>query len=85
MRWPDEVRDPVAVDPPNEKVSEEEIEGALAVIDGMTRDDLECPGLTDAYTEAMAKFIGATGEDKPLLEPPGPGQPGQVPGPSWPP
>src|SRR3954465_2289695 len=33
MRWPDEVRDPAAVDPPDEQVSEKEIEGALALID----------------------------------------------------
>ncbi|MEU6258643.1 Ku protein [Streptomyces sp. NPDC047043] len=78
MRWPDEIRDPAAVDPPNEKVSEEEIEGALALIDGMTQDDLEGPEFTDAYTEAMAKIIEAKREDKPLPQAPEPEQPGQV-------
>ncbi|MEU3342438.1 Ku protein [Streptomyces sp. NPDC006668] len=78
MRWPDEIRDPAAVDPPHEQVSEEEIERALALIDGMTRDDLEGPEFTDAYTEAMAKIIEAKREDKPLPEASEPEQPGQV-------
>ncbi|MFI6658060.1 Ku protein [Streptomyces sp. NPDC050523] len=78
MRWPDEVRDPAAVEPPDEKVSEEEIEGALALIDSMTQDDLEGPEFTDAYTDAMAKIIEAKREDKPLPEAPEPEQPGQV-------
>ena len=78
MRWPDEVRDPAAVDPPHETVSEEEIEGALALIDGLTRDDLEGPEFTDAYTEALAKIIEAKREEKPLPEAPEPEQPGQV-------
>ncbi|WP_260327256.1 hypothetical protein [Streptomyces sp. TLI_185] len=44
----------------------------------MTRDDLEGPEFTDAYTEAMAKIIEAKREDKPLPEAPEPEQPGQV-------
>ncbi|NUQ96139.1 MAG: hypothetical protein HOY79_06100 [Streptomyces sp.] len=59
----EEVRFPAAVDPPHEKVSEEEIEGTLALIGGMTRDDLEGPELTYAYTEAMAKIIEAKREE----------------------
>ncbi|MET9909653.1 Ku protein [Streptomyces sp. NPDC006476] len=78
MRWPDEVRDPAAVDPPHEKVSEEEIEGALALLESMSRDDLEGPEFEDAYTEAMAKIIEAKREDKPLPEAPEPDQPGEV-------
>ncbi|MGW2725351.1 non-homologous end joining protein Ku [Streptomyces sp. NPDC001492] len=78
MRWPDEVRDPVAIDPPSEKVSEEEIEGALALIDGMTRDDLQGPEFTNAYTEAMAKIIEAKREDRPPPEAREPEQPGQI-------
>lgn len=78
MRWPDEIRDPAAVDPPTAQVSEEEIEGALALIDRMTQDDLEGPEFTDGYTEAMAKIIEAKREDKPLPEVREPEQPGQV-------
>jgi DNA end-binding protein Ku len=65
MRWPDEVRDPGAVDPPDEAVSEEEIEGALALIDRMN-------------TDALAKIIEAKREEKPLPDVPEPEQPGKV-------
>ncbi|MDQ0605195.1 DNA end-binding protein Ku [Streptomyces canus] len=78
MRWPDEVRDPAGVDPPHEAVSQEEIEGALALIDRMTRDDLEGPEFTDTYTDALAKIIEAKREEKPLPEAPEPEQPGKV-------
>ncbi|WP_405467589.1 Ku protein [Streptomyces canus] len=78
MRWPDEVRDPAAVGPPNENLSEEEIEGALALIDRMAQDDLEGPEFTDAYTDALAKIIEAKREEKPLPEAPEPEQPGKV-------
>ncbi|MFK4103243.1 Ku protein [Streptomyces sp. NPDC019531] len=78
MRWPDEVRDPAAVDPPHETVSEEEIEQALALIDRMTQDDLEGSEFTDTYTDALAKIIEAKREEKPLPEAPEPEQPGRV-------
>jgi len=78
MRWPDEVRDPVAVDPPNETVSQEEIEQALALIDRMTQDDLEGPEFTDTYTDALAEIIEAKREEKPLPEAPEPEEPGKV-------
>ena len=78
MRWPDEVRDPAAVDPPHEEISEEEIEQALALIDRMTQDDLEGPEFSDAYTDALAKVIEAKREEKPLPEAPEPEQSGQV-------
>ncbi|MFJ4429221.1 non-homologous end joining protein Ku [Streptomyces bobili] len=41
MHWPDEIRDPSELLPPPVDVSEEEIRGALAWMDTMTRDDLE--------------------------------------------
>ncbi|MFI8075535.1 Ku protein [Streptomyces sp. NPDC086033] len=78
MRWPDEVRDPAAVDPPHETVSEEEIEGALTLIDRMSREDLEGSEFTDTYTDALAKIIESKREDKPLPEVPEPDQPGKV-------
>ncbi|MFI5681812.1 non-homologous end joining protein Ku [Streptomyces cellulosae] len=68
MRWPDEVRDPAVVDPPSADVSDEEIEGALALMETMSRDDLEGPEFEDAYTDALAKIIEAKREDKPLPE-----------------
>ncbi|MFF7953957.1 non-homologous end joining protein Ku [Streptomyces griseorubiginosus] len=78
MRWPDEVRDPAAVDPPHETVSEEEIEGALALMESMSRDDLDGPEFEDAYTDALARIIESKREDKPLPEAPEPEQPGKV-------
>ncbi|WP_329296844.1 Ku protein [Streptomyces pseudovenezuelae] len=78
MRWPDEVRDPAAVDPPHETVSEEEIEGALALMEPMSREDLEGPEFEDAYTDALAKIIESKREDKPLPDAPEPEQPGKV-------
>ncbi|MFJ9012850.1 Ku protein [Streptomyces canus] len=78
MRWPDEVRDPAAVDPPHERVSEEEIEGALALMESMSRDDLKGPEFGDAYTGALAKIIESKREDKPLPEAPEPERPGKV-------
>ena len=78
MHWPDEVRDPAAVDPPHEGISEEEIEQALALIDRMTQDDLDGPEFTDTYTDALAKVIEAKREDKPLPEASEPEQPGKV-------
>jgi DNA end-binding protein Ku len=78
MRWPDEIRDPAAVDPPNETVSEEEIEGALALMESMSRDDLDGPEFEDTYTDALAKIIEAKREDRELPEVPEPEKPAQV-------
>jgi DNA end-binding protein Ku len=78
MRWPDEVRDPAAVDPPTVEVSDEEIDGALALMETMSRDDLDGPEFEDGYTDALAKIIEAKREDKPLPEAPQPGRPAQV-------
>ncbi|MER6492746.1 Ku protein [Streptomyces griseorubiginosus] len=78
MRWPDEVRDPAAVDPPHETVSDDEIEGALALMESMSRDDLDGPEFEDAYTDALAKIIEAKREDRELPEAPEPEKPAQV-------
>ncbi|HEY9410783.1 MAG TPA: Ku protein, partial [Jiangellaceae bacterium] len=78
MRWPDEVRDPAAVDPPTVEVSDEEIDGALALMESMSRDDLDGPEFEDAYTDALAKVIEAKREDKPLPEVSEPERPAQV-------
>ncbi|MFF0164124.1 Ku protein [Streptomyces sp. NPDC005263] len=79
MRWPDEVRDPAAVDPPTGDVSDEEIEGALALMETMTRDDLEGSEFEDAYTDALAKVIEAKREGRELPEVAEPAeQPGEV-------
>ncbi|MGW3361293.1 non-homologous end joining protein Ku [Streptomyces bungoensis] len=78
MRWEDEIRDPGELLPPPVDVSEEEIEGALALMDTMTVDELVGEEFQDRYTEAMAQIIEAKREEKPLPEAPEPEQPAQV-------
>ncbi|QLJ03099.1 Ku protein [Streptomyces sp. NEAU-sy36] len=78
MRWPDEIRDPAELLPPPVEVSDDEIEGALALMDTMTVDTLEGPDFRDRYTEAIAEIIEAKREEKPLPEAPEPEQPAQV-------
>lgn len=53
MCRPDEVRSPEELYSPAVDVDEEEIEGALALMETMTRDDLEGPDFRDEYTETM--------------------------------
>jgi DNA end-binding protein Ku len=78
MRWPDEIRDPAELLPPAVEVSEAEIDGALALMDSMTRDDLEGEEFQDHYTEAIAQIIEAKREERPLPEAPEPEEPAQV-------
>ncbi|MER5509373.1 Ku protein [Streptomyces sp. NPDC002766] len=78
MRWPDEIRDPAELVPPPVDVDEGEIEGALALVDTMSREDLDDDEFHDTYTEALAKVIEAKREHQPLPEAPeaqeGPGK-----------
>ncbi|MFE7958813.1 Ku protein [Streptomyces sp. NPDC057413] len=78
MRWPDEIRNPAEVLPPETQVSEQEIEGALALMESMTVEDLEELDAHDEYTEAMAQIIEAKREHAPLPEAPEPEEPAQV-------
>ncbi|WP_456302427.1 non-homologous end joining protein Ku [Streptomyces chartreusis] len=67
MRWPDEIRDPAELLPEPVDLTEDEIDGALALMDSMTRDDLDDPELfRDTYTDALAQIIEAKRDDKPL-------------------
>ncbi|MFJ4585058.1 non-homologous end joining protein Ku [Streptomyces echinatus] len=78
MRWPDEIRDPAELLPPPTEVSEAEIEGALALMDTMTVDQLVGEEFRDRYTEAIAQIIEAKRGEKPLPEVPEPEQPAPV-------
>lgn len=80
MHWPDEIRDPTELLPPPVDVSEEEIEGALALMDTMALDDLDTsdPAFRDTYTDALAQIIEAKRADQPLPEAPEPEAPAQV-------
>ncbi|WP_328882641.1 non-homologous end joining protein Ku [Streptomyces sp. NBC_00299] len=72
MYWPDEIRDPTELLPPPVELTESEIDGALALIDSMTREALEGPEFHDSYTDALAQIIEAKREDKPMPEAPEP-------------
>ncbi|MCZ4610889.1 Ku protein [Streptomyces sp. Lzd4kr] len=73
MRWPDEIRDPAELLPEPVELTEDEIDGALALMDSMARDDLDDPELfRDTYTDALAKVIEAKRDDKPLPKVPEP-------------
>lgn len=74
MRWPDEIRDPSELLPPPVELTDEEIEGALALMESMTREDLNDPEFRDAYTEAIQQIIEAKREDRPLPEAPAPAE-----------
>jgi DNA end-binding protein Ku len=79
MRWPDEIRDPAELLPDPVELTEDEIGSALALMDSMTRDDLEGPEFEDAYTDALAEIIKSKREDKPLPESSEPeAEPGQL-------
>ncbi|MFE2337299.1 non-homologous end joining protein Ku [Streptomyces coelicoflavus] len=74
MRWPDEIRDPSELLPPPVELSDEELDGALALMDTMTRDDLDAPEFRDTYTEAVAELIEAKREHR---EPPAAPEPAE--------
>ncbi|GAA2767636.1 Ku protein [Streptomyces paradoxus] len=77
MRWPDEIRDPSSLLPPPVELSDDEIEGALALMDSMTREDLEGDDFQDTYTEALEQILEAKREHR---EPPHLEEPEQKPG-----
>jgi DNA end-binding protein Ku len=74
MRWPDEIRDPAELLPPPVELTDEEIDSALALMESMTRDDLEGDEFRDTYTEAIQQIIEAKREDQPLPEAPAPAE-----------
>jgi DNA end-binding protein Ku len=77
MRWPDEIRDPSELLPPPVEVTDDEIDGALAPMDTMTRDDLDDEEFRDTYTEALGQIIEAKREHR---EPPKREEPEAKPG-----
>ncbi|MET8781816.1 Ku protein [Streptomyces sp. NPDC004589] len=79
MRWPDEIRDPAELAPPDIRLSDGEITEAQHLIDRMTRDDLEGPDFADHYTEALEQVIEAKREGHaPPEAPESEGEPGRV-------
>jgi DNA end-binding protein Ku len=72
MRWPDEIRDPTELLPEPVELSDDEIDGALALMDTMTREDLDDPEFRDTYTEALEQIIEAKreGQEPPAMPEP---------------
>ncbi|MGR4852057.1 hypothetical protein [Streptomyces sp. LARHCF252] len=55
-KWPDEIRSPEEMPPPVE-LSDEEIDGALALLDSLTREDLEAAGQEDIRAPAAQHWL----------------------------
>ena len=66
LHWGDEIRSPAELAPPAVELTDEEIEGALALMETMTVDSLDELGdtLTDHYTEALREVIEAKAEHR---------------------
>ncbi|MFI6858184.1 Ku protein [Streptomyces sp. NPDC050416] len=79
MRWPDEIRSPEELLPPPVELSDEEIDGALALMDTMTREDLEGEEFQDTYTEPSRRSSKRSEEHRepPKLQEPE-AKPGQI-------
>lgn len=78
MRWPDEIRDPTELLPPPVELSDDEVDGALALMDTMIREDLEGEEFRDTYTEAVQEIIEAKREHRELPAAPEPAEPERV-------
>ncbi|MFC8766006.1 hypothetical protein ACFUAG_35605 [Streptomyces sp. NPDC057193] len=64
LHWGDEIRSSGEVAPPETELTEEEIEGALALMDTMTVDSVTELDVTDHYTEAFHEVIAAKAEHR---------------------
>ncbi|MGA4960435.1 non-homologous end joining protein Ku [Streptomyces lavendulocolor] len=62
MRWPDEIRDAAAVAPPATDIDDSEVDGAVALIDAMTTEDLT--QFRDEYRAALEELISAKTEHR---------------------
>ncbi|MFE9139425.1 Ku protein [Streptomyces sp. NPDC007355] len=64
LHWGDEIRSSDEVTPPETALTEEEIEGALALMDTMTVGSITELDVTDHYTEAFHEVIAAKAEHR---------------------
>lgn len=62
MRWPDEIRSPEELTLKSVELDEDEIEGAIQLMETMAADDLY--GYTDHYREALEEVIAAKAAGK---------------------
>ncbi|MFJ3235681.1 Ku protein [Streptomyces sp. NPDC086787] len=78
MRWPDEVRSPAELSLPAGEVSQQEVDEALLLIEGLARDQLEGEEFADRYTQALEAMIEAKREHRTPPAVPEPAEPGQM-------
>lgn len=64
LHWGDEIRSPAELAPKDVELSEQEIEGAIALLETMGAEHLDDLDLTDQYTEAVAEVIHAKAEHR---------------------
>ncbi|MFD4586355.1 Ku protein [Streptomyces sp. NPDC058434] len=77
MRWPDEIRNPSGLAPKPMDLDEQELEGALSLLDTMSSEAM--PDLHDEYRESLEAVIAAKSEGRaPELPQPAAEPSGQV-------
>ncbi|MFF5972202.1 Ku protein [Streptomyces sp. NPDC012769] len=66
LHWGDEIRSPASIAPPDTEITDQEIEGALALLETMSLEHLADLGdaLKDHYTEALHEVIEAKAEHR---------------------
>ncbi|MET9438993.1 Ku protein [Streptomyces sp. NPDC006551] len=64
MHWPDEIRSSEPVAPGETELTEEEVEGALALMETMSAEHLDDLELVDHYRDALAEVIEAKAEHR---------------------
>ncbi|RSS57456.1 Ku protein [Streptomyces sp. WAC01280] len=64
LHWGDEIRSPAELAPPETDLTDNEVEGALALMDTMSVDSLDDLDVTDHYTEALHEVIAAKAEHR---------------------
>ncbi|WP_432068321.1 hypothetical protein [Streptomyces sp. C10-9-1] len=68
MHWPNEVRSPETLAPGEVELSQDEVTGALALMDTMAEEHL--PALSDRYRDALEEVIAAkaAGRQRPAAQ-----------------
>ncbi|MER5312660.1 Ku protein [Streptomyces sp. NPDC002773] len=64
MKWEDEIRSPDELKPEGSELSDDEVTGALALLDTMTVEHLDDLELVDRYREAVLEVIEAKAEHR---------------------
>ncbi|MFJ5142764.1 Ku protein [Streptomyces sp. NPDC088707] len=64
LHWGDEIRSSEEITPPAIELTDEEIEGALTLMETMTVDSITDLDVTDHYTEALHEVIDAKAEHR---------------------